>query len=269
MQDPQELQEQSFLIPDFSFDNESDKENAASTTDILKTRLSGWNHSIYLNRDTTASTAATYGIKNLKEIFAISKKDMEEESHLRVRFVLLAKDPMDKTSLVFGQEGRANHRSIPAHRDLANGKPVYAAGTLYFNEQGQIIGVDNKSGDFRTPLVSLFPLLYLLGQNKNLLHDSLTITSTVTQESFTIPVSSIENLKLPEKPAAKGLEEPSKSPCTPRKGQDAKRRSRQDLSPYAQRGLTTFSLSAPTTPMHALPIRIDSTPSPAIRYSSR
>ena len=65
-------------------------------------------------------------------------------------------------TLLIAQEGKASHL-IPRHRDMAKDGAL-AAGFIFFNLNGQVIGVSNESDDFKDQALQrmLWPLIIML-----------------------------------------------------------------------------------------------------------
>jgi len=79
----------------------------------------------------------------------LAQKNLMEEGNIVVRFLV-----KEDGALVFGKEG-APEADVPAHSQLSQDASYLAVGNAFFDESGKLVGLNNKSGDFRPPFDTL------------------------------------------------------------------------------------------------------------------
>lgn len=106
-----------------------------------------------------------YKADALPELLKVATPEpMSSSSNKVIRFLLTPDQ-----QLIFGLEGYPD-ANIPAHFQMANfnidDATCLTAGNMFFNEKGELCGINHKSRDFRAPfdtLQFLFPILLKQG----------------------------------------------------------------------------------------------------------
>lgn len=93
----------------------------------------------------------------------------------------------NEKKLLIAREGTPS-ASTPGHRDMSHG-PVIAAGHIFFNAAGDVVGLSNESDDFEELTVHsmLWPVLILHLTNTPLATPFIIIPSIIDKHGFNTP----------------------------------------------------------------------------------
>ena len=137
-------------------------------------------------------------LANVANLLNATPKLLDEDETF-FGFKILRFGLYEKEGFRFGREGApAQRNTIPAHCQLGPTNECLAAGNIVFNDENKVVGISNKSGNFRPPYLTLqLVFKQLLEQEQLTLADSILLEITTDDKRY--PLCSIQKKDVKER----------------------------------------------------------------------